>query len=183
MLIGLYGYPEAGKGVVAGYLARRYGFARVNVGDGMKAMLEGLYRMSGLDAVQIERRLFGDLKETPDPLLNGKTPRYALQTIGCEWRDLISPTLFSDRWADRVRTEENAVADGMRYPEELPSFRGLRGALVRVDRPGHRRVGSDHKADRQLMLDPPDAILLNDGNIPQLLDRVDRLLVSLIDVG
>lgn len=180
MLIGLFGYPESGKSEVSKYLRSKYQFERINVGDGMKAMLAGYYRLFGLTEREIERRLYGDLKETPDPMLNGKTPRYALQTIGKEWRDLIDPPLFADRWADRVRHARNAVADGMRYPDELPAFRSLGGVLIQVSRPGHVSPGREHVADARLMLEQDrDAVLLNDGTLEQLPEKIEQLLQSI----
>jgi dephospho-CoA kinase len=76
-LIGFTGKPESGKSTAARFLAKKYGLPHINVGDGMKAMLTGFYRLCGLSESEIVRRLFGDLKEGPDPYLNGKTPRYA----------------------------------------------------------------------------------------------------------
>jgi hypothetical protein len=148
---------------------------RANVGDGMKFMMDGFYRGFGLSDSEIERRLYGDLKELPDPMLNGQSPRYAMQTLGYEWRDLISPTLWADRWADRVRGG-NVVADGMRYPDEMPGFRKLGGTLVKVVRPGAEANDNGHKAESLMLEDEADFNLLNIGTIEDLHGALDRLI-------
>jgi hypothetical protein len=174
MLIGLHGVPGSGKSEFAKYLHQKYDFAHVNIGDAMKAMLRGFYsEICGIDDKEINRRLYGDLKRVPDNLLNGKTPTHAMQTIGYEWRDTISKTLFSDRWADRVRKHKNVVADGMRYPDEMPVFYELDGLMIRMIRPGYEDT-TGHPAENQKL--PADVIIHNDGTIEDLYRKADMIV-------
>lgn len=175
-LIGFCGKPDSGKSTAARYLHEAHGFDWINISAPIKAMLEGFYRWCGLDDGEIERRLVGDLKETPDPLLNGKTPRYALQTLGYEWRDLISSELFSDRWCDRViACGQYTTSDSMRYPNEMPALYRADGILVRIDRPGATDT-TGHPAENQTL--DPDRVIVNDGTIEDLFQKLDDLVTE-----
>ena len=47
-------------------------------------MLRKLLACQGADAEMIRRMIDGDLKEAPTPLLEGRTPRHAMQTLGTD---------------------------------------------------------------------------------------------------
>lgn len=174
MLIGFCGLPGAGKTTAALHLADAHGFEHINVGDTIKAMLIGFYgAITEMTFEEARRHVCGDLKEVPDPLLNGKTPRYAMQTLGYEWRNLISPTLFADRWGDRLDLAENAVADGMRYLDEIHVLKARGGTLVRIARLGVSDI-TGHFAELQEL--PADLEIVNDGSIIDLYDKVDLLI-------
>ena len=65
--------------------------------------------------------LHGDRKEEPNDMLEGKTPRYAMQTLGTEWgRDFISPNI----WVNVVKHDilkyeikDDIVIDDCRFPQ------------------------------------------------------------------
>ena len=173
MLIGFCGIPDCGKSTAARHLHETRGFAWVNISHPIKAMLRGLYEWCGLESAEIERRIDGDLKNIPDPLLNGKTPRYAMQTLGYEWRNLIHTELFADRWGDRVMTFDNVASDSMRYPNEMPALRRAGGILVEIQRPGLVET-TGHPAENQKL--DPDHVIVNDGSIEDLQAKVDELI-------
>jgi putative protein kinase ArgK-like GTPase of G3E family len=75
-IIGLTGLMGSGKSLAAQEL-ERIGFTRTRFAGSLKDMM----RVLGLTEEEIE----GNLKETACALLGGKTPRYAMQTIGTEW--------------------------------------------------------------------------------------------------
>jgi len=173
ILIGFCGLPGAGKSTAAMHLASKHGFVWSNIGDPMKAMMRAFFELQGLDEEEIRRRLWGDLKQEPDPLLDGKTPTFALQTLGKEWRDLFSPTFWVDRWVDRISKLPRVVCDGMRYPDEMPVFRRLGGKLIRIVRPGVvERTG--HPAERQAL--PFDYSIMNDGTVDDLVRAVEGVV-------
>ena len=176
VLIGFTGKPESGKSTAAKHLSEKHGLPWINVGDTIKDMMRGFYESCGLSNEEIGRRLFGDLKEQPDPYLNGKTPRYAMQTLGKEWRDLISPSLFVDRWAEKViNAGGSAVADGMRHSDEQTKFKELGGVLVHMVNPRKSQdIGGGHVAETLQL--KPDVTILNDGDFEDLYDKVDNLV-------
>ena len=76
-LIGLVGAAHCGKTTVAILLSREHRYVRLRFADTIKDML----RVLGLSDEQLD----GNLKEVPTDLLYGKTPRWAMQSLGTEW--------------------------------------------------------------------------------------------------
>ncbi|MEM9043527.1 MAG: deoxynucleotide monophosphate kinase [Pseudomonadota bacterium] len=140
-LFAFTGKAGAGKSTAADALEHGLGFERVKFAGPLKAMLRAFYHECGVDDETIERKIEGDLKETPCELLGGKTPRFAMQTLGTEWgRDQISPTLWVDAWRSRVAEEllfgRPVVCDDCRFPNECEAIEVLGGTIIEIVRPG-----------------------------------------------
>jgi hypothetical protein len=76
------------------HLVNHRGFARVRFAGPLKAMMAAL----GCTNAEID----GDRKEVPCDLLGGKSPRWAMQTLGTEWgRKLIGDDLVDSSLATR----------------------------------------------------------------------------------
>lgn len=141
-LIGIYSpYPGAGKSTLAKFLEVEYGFKIVKMADPLKAMLRAYYESCGLNADEIYERLEGNLKGVPDPYLEGRTPRHAMQTLGTEWgRGQIGDEVWVRAFLTKqfvLREQDNpVVCDDMRFPNEFETIYMAGGLLVRVSRPG-----------------------------------------------
>ena len=132
MLIGLTGKAGSGKSFAATHLMQQRGFTRVKFADPLKDMLRAL----GLCDDEIE----GHLKETPCKLLQGKTPRLAMQTLGTEWgRNMIGQELWSSVFSERVMALQacgyDVVCDDVRFPNEAKLICDLGGTIVRIHAP------------------------------------------------
>jgi hypothetical protein len=170
MIIGLTGYAGSGKSTAAKILVERHGFTLVKFAGPLKQMM----RCLGLGDREIE----GDLKETPHDVLCGKTPRYAMQTIGTEWgRDLIGTELWVNvamEAAWRVRgAGAEVVIDDCRFLNEAKAVQTEGGIIVEVMRPG---VGpqSGHASENQIP--DPDRLIVNSGTIEDMAKQVAMLL-------
>lgn len=135
-LVAFAGPAGSGKSTAAQFLIDRHRYILVKFATPLKSMLRTLYEESGLTSSEIAERLEGALKETPDPILNGKTPRFAMETLGTEWgRETISRSLWVDIWARRVSLifsqGYNVVADDLRFPDELDMVEELGGIAIR----------------------------------------------------
>lgn len=131
-VIVLTGQAGSGKSTIAAQLAAQ-GYTVVKFAGPLKAMLRAL----GLTDAEIE----GDLKEKPCPLLGGRTPRYAMQTLGTEWgRNLIAPDLWVAAWQHAVRgvlaSGGRVVVDDCRFRNELAAAMEMGGVAVRLVRDG-----------------------------------------------
>ena len=132
-IIGITGRKYHGKDTVAAQVAAE-GYKVVRFAGPLKAMLRAFYVEHGIEPRTIDRKIEGDLKEHPCPLLRGKTPRYAMQTLGDEWgRQLISDDLWTSSLAYRVEGIDKVVVPDVRYPNEGDALAKLGAEIWRVD--------------------------------------------------
>jgi hypothetical protein len=151
-LVAFAGRAGSGKSVAAGVLMDA-GYKRVKFADGLKGMLSSLYTTAGLSTDDIHRRLEGDLKETPDPILQWSSPRRAMQLLGNEWgRELIHPEIWVHIWSNAVMTAfsqgYNVVVDDIRYENEANAVRSLHGSVVHIQRENTTVAVSDHPSEQ-----------------------------------
>jgi hypothetical protein len=164
VLIGFTGRIGAGKSTAARALYNR-GFTRVRFAGPLKAMMACM----GLSEQEVD----GSLKEEPCDLLCGKTPRYAMQTIGTEWgRQMIGDDIWIRAFKRSVESYGEhipLVCDDVRFPNEAAAIRDLGGAIVRVVRGGSLgAVG--HVSEHQDFV--VDATLYNTGSVPEFIRDV-----------
>ncbi|WP_269581987.1 deoxynucleotide monophosphate kinase family protein [Roseibium sp. Sym1] len=165
MIVGLSGRMGAGKSTVAGFLVDECGFTRHSMASPLKSML----RCLGLD----DRHLYGDMKTTPCDVLGGRTPRYAMQTLGTEWgRKMIDPDLWMNAWRFTL-PEGDVVCDDIRFPNEVATIRSLGGILIRIDRSALEV--SSHESETHVF--DVDHVLENDGSIEQINEKVYHLVL------
>ncbi len=167
-VVAFTGLAGSGKSTAADYLVAR-GYQRVKFAGPLKAMMRGL----GLTEDHIE----GPLKELPTPLLAGRTPRYAMQTIGTGWgRDLIGPTLWTGLWwatvSDVLDNGGRVVCDDCRFSNEAEVVRGVGGVVVRLE--GRGGISGGHASER--MEFDPDFLVPNAGDRLELESGIDRTL-------
>lgn len=160
-ILGLCGQAQSGKSTIAGVLVAN-GWTRTRFADRLKAMLKTL----GLTDAEID----GELKEQMCDLLGGKTPRWAMQSLGTEWgRELIHRDLWVRAWERTIeRTPKSypIVVDDVRFPNEVAAVKAFGGMVIHVERPG-LPPPMDH-ASEWLQLPGADAIFLNNGTLDDL---------------
>jgi hypothetical protein len=168
-LIGLVGYAGSGKSTAAERMVERLGYARVKFADPLKQALRAILRSAGVDEKTIERMIEGDLKVVPAAELCGRTPRYAMLTLGTEWgRGLMATNfwihLFVTR-VDRLRNQGHSiVVDDARFPNEFEAIRDLGGMLIKVMRPG-LVPDLSHESEQHVESAKPDYVVVN-GRTP-----------------
>lgn len=132
-ILGFCGPARAGKTTAACTIVGRFpGWNRLSFADPLRAMLAAL----GLTPDDMSER-----KEQPMRMLGGRTPRYALQTLGTEWgRKLMCDDLWlraAERRAFLLMGEgQSVVFDDVRFDNEAAMIRGYGGHVVRLARPG-----------------------------------------------
>ncbi|QWK78604.1 deoxynucleotide monophosphate kinase family protein [Ochrobactrum sp. BTU1] len=167
---------------MASYLVDGHGFQLVKFAGPLKAMLRGYYRELGLTEEEIDRRLEGDLKETPDPHLSGRTPRHAMETLGTEWgRDQMAPEFWTNAAEAKIKGSraDLIVVDDCRFPNEAHVVRRLGGSVVQVKSARGRRKVSKHKAEKGLAPALVDHSLDNNEGIGALRKGIDTFLFGL----
>lgn len=176
MILGLTGFKGSGKSAVADALLDR-GFIRLR----MAGILKDMLRVLGLTDAQID----GAEKESPCELLGGKTPRWAMQSLGTEWgRVLIVPDLWTRAMRHRLRAQQigaSVVIDDIRFPNEAALIREFDGAVWRVTRPGC--AGDGHVSESHIATLPVDYELANAGTLEDLRRAVHARLALRPDHG
>lgn len=167
-VVALSGAAGSGKSTVADYLVRN-GFTRVKFAAPLKAMCSAI----GLTDAHIE----GELKEQPCALLQGKTPRYAMQTLGTEWgRALLGDDFWVGLWRqaanDVLESGGSVVVDDCRFPNEAAVVRKMGGDIIRLS--GRGGISGGHSSERLDFV--PDAVIENDGSIDDLYVEVEKVL-------
>lgn len=161
-LIGLAGRKGAGKDTVASVLTGE-GFSNLKFAGGLKAMISTLLAYQGVDEGTIERMIEGDLKEVPSVFLGGKTPRFAMQTLGTEWgRVLIGENLWVDATMNRANTVPCAVITDVRFPNECEAVQRKGGIVIRVQASDQTGPAETHPSEAMIDDLPVDAVFAND---------------------
>jgi hypothetical protein len=168
-IIAFTGPIGAGKSTAARHLVEAHGFARVRFAGPLKAMLAAL----GLTPDEIE----GRRKECPSGLLCGKTPRWAMQTLGTEWgRDLIGPDLWVRAWKAALPAGDVTV-DDCRFPNENVAIDAEGGIVVRIER-RVAAVAAAHVSESNQRLLPASYTIINDGTVHDLHRRLDAMIAQ-----
>lgn len=133
-ILAVLGSAKSGKSTTAQYLVDHHGYTRVRFAQTLKDML----RAMGLSGEQIDGPQA--IRETPSDLLCGKTPRYAMQTLGTEWRDMIDKRLWAriarKRVSDLIASGvTKIVIDDMRFPHEAELFDEIGTTIIAIRRP------------------------------------------------
>jgi hypothetical protein len=175
MIIGITGAKGSGKDTMAEAL----GFTNLKFAGPLKEMLRTLYRCAGVDEETIERKIEGDLKEVPCDILCGKTPRFAMQTLGTEWRDMIDRRLWTNLWQTAVgNTVGPIVCTDVRFHHEVEALRDMGGHLVRVERPQNDH-GDTHQSETEMLSIQVDTTFNNIGSVRQLQDKTRQYVKEL----
>lgn len=172
LLIGLTGYKQSGKGVVADHLVRQYGFRRFEWAMRLKLALQAM----GVH----DDFLFGHRKHEIVPGF-GHTARYLMQTLGTEWgRDLVKKNLWVDLSCQfdidpALQEGRFVVMEGTRFPNEVQAIVDRGGWIIQINRPGC--VPDGHRSE---ILPECDIQIENNGTVEELLRRVDAAMAVLL---
>lgn len=193
-MIALTGASASGKSTLAGELVKSYGFTKVRFAQPVKDMLMAL----GLSALDVDGPQ--DHRRAPHPLLGGKSPRYALQTLGTAWRDMIDRQLWARITVQRIQDEVARgrswiVIDDLRFHHELELLIPFNPVVISVRRseveptphqlwlaemrPSVQRVARimgmeiPHVSETEWLSLPYDYSIRNDGDVDELKYRLD----------
>ncbi len=165
------------------------GFVEVKFADPLKNMLRAMYRTCGVDDATIERKIEGDLKEEPCEWLCGSTPRWAMVTLGTEWREMIHVEMWSRMFEKRVNSGDfgnKIVCSDYRFPgHEEEALKRLGARTYRIERPSLVDDAlSDHTSESGVDSLPVDDVITNDTTIDNLQQEVGHIMEGhRIDAG
>lgn len=178
MLVGITGKKGAGKDTLASVLTER-NFYNAKMAEPLKNMLRSIYRETGMDHDMIERKIEGDLKEIPCKILCGRTPRYAMQKLGDEWRRMIGNDLWTNLWRNKVirflKEGVPVVCTDIRYLAEAEVVEELGGVMIRVERPG-LESDDNHVSETEMDQIQVDYSIGNMGSVYDLKKKMETLM-------
>jgi len=135
----------------------------VSFSEPLKRMIVALLRSGGLTEQEAWKYVLNQtMKTSPLAILQGKTPRLAMQLIGTEWgRDRIGMNLWTDIAIARANASKSHVViiDDVRFPSELEAIKSQGGLTIGLERPG---VAFNHSHASEQKLDVP--IIINDSD-------------------
>ena len=174
-IIGIAGRKFSGKDTVA-KLFGDLGYENVKMAGALKGMLRFYLGYIGANQEVIERMIEGDLKEEPSAVLGGKTPRWAMQSLGTEWgRDLIYQNIWVDSFVLRAELFDKVVCSDVRFPNEVDVIRNLGGKVYRIERDTGPNEFSNHPSEAMIDGLDVDGIIDNNGTLDDLANIVRRL--------
>ena len=165
MIIALSGRMMSGKDEAAKRLVSKHRFKRLAYADQLKRIaltLMGVDYDEPCDKNELIKRW-------------GKTKRQIWQDLGVAIRNV-----HPDIWAEYVHHDlelyDNVVITDLRFLNEARLAKRHGAKLVRINRPG-LKSSSQHSSETDLdKYDKWDAIIVNDGCVSDLHDKVDRLI-------
>jgi hypothetical protein len=170
-IIGLTGAAGAGKDLAASMVP---GACRVAFAD---PIYQGLSTMLGVLEAELRDR---SAKERPIVGL-GASPRQLLQTLGTEWgrqmvRDDIWLRVAFWRWEQLAAGGVSLiVVPDVRFENEARLIHGQGGEVWLIHRPELEPVAT-HVSEAGIPLGQIDKLIVNDGTVDQLRERVEATL-------
>jgi hypothetical protein len=171
----------SGKTAFANYLVHECGFQRLPLASTLKSMVHTFLLESGVpDFDALEMISDPDLKETPLQVLNGKTPRYAMQTVGTEWgRNLFGDDLWVKSTLSKAQAlmaqGQSVVIDDMRFTNEADAIRSAGGEIIRIIRAGAPKPSATHASEGELNSYHVDHQVSNDSTLECLRQNALRI--------
>ena len=161
-LIGICGQMGSGKTTLSNILVNDYDFSELSFAEPLKAALLAMgVPLRFLHGTQAQ-------KETPLPMLGGRSARYAMQTLGTEWgRETIHPDLWVLLAEHRLQKEPDVqwVVPDVRFPNEVDMIHRNGGTVVRIVR-GPEKAPAHKSEDVSLL--KSDYVIVNNGDMSAL---------------
>jgi hypothetical protein len=175
MRIGICGYAESGKDVVADYLVEHRGFVKVNMSDALDRYLRIL---NPLVPHGDEMFRYDDLRQAMDLTTAKRNPevRQLLQRLGTDVGRAIDPQMWVKEMEKEASKHDRVVTTGIRFIEETYPLNWL----IHVERPGVGPVNGHPSDSIDEIIKLADIRLINDGTIDDLHAEIAASLLGVL---
>jgi hypothetical protein len=181
-IVGICGKRRSGKDVVADHLCQHYGYTKYKIADKLKSMCKLLF---GFTDEELEIT-----KDEPCERWGDVTPRRVMQFMGTEvmqhqLQDLF-PKVGRKFWIRSVINDfahEHITISDLRFLHELEELKRLeqdtadvKVIVLKIQRnsTGTTSDADLHESETECSKIQPDVVIVNDGNLDDLLAKVDR---------
>lgn len=170
-VIGITGRKRHGKDSIGNYLERQFDYTPFAFAGALKDAAQVIFGLT-------QAQLYGttEEKEAIDPRW-GKSSREILQLLGTEVGRAIHPEVWVRSAfvrAEMFRHGRIVITD-VRFPNEADAVRARGGMVIKVIRPG-MDSSDTHASEAGVDAIVPDAVVMNDGTLEQLYERVDLVI-------
>lgn len=174
-ILAIAGRAQSGKSTLAELLTLNHNYEPIDFAGPLKSMIADLLIIQGMPSGDAWAHLYGLKKELPCLELSGRSARYAMQTLGTEWRDLMDKNLWVDIWRRQVENLSKVVVEDMRFPHELERVRSLGGKVVSIVRGEDTTFGQLHESERHFasLMAQSDLVIVNDMTPEDMLRQVE----------
>lgn len=199
-IIGVMGRKHSGKDAVAQAIIEvdKYKWERVAFADPMKEMAVAMDVVIEVLGRREQQLFCGDFEHDHTPTYfrlaafvkhhgwekakQCDDVRRFLQRLGTEGG---RKCIYEDVWVDRtfqfdvipfVNAGVSVVIPDTRFSNEIEAVQNAGGELWRVERPGLADDGDKHVSEHEWRSVTPDRLILNDGTLADLNDRVREIL-------
>jgi hypothetical protein len=176
LLFGLTGKARSGKdttGIIIQLLLAHTQL--VSWADPIRRALRAMY--PGLN----DAHIYGDLKETPLPVL-GKSPRQMMQTLGTDWgRNIIHKDIWlmigMNNIAAAMDEGHNVVVTDVRFENEAEAIRNMGGHILHIRRDNQQTIQeSTHASEAGIAVLESDWVVHNTGTVEDLQTRLSGII-------
>lgn len=166
-IIAICGPSSSGKSTLAKLIQKNDGGVVTSFSHPIKVIIFDLICFQGCNPDIATRMIFGDLKEITTEYLCGRTPRYAMQTLGTEWgRNLLHADIWVNVWKRNlgfIVDRHDVIVDDLRFLSEERAIRTFENnVIVRIARKGDKTAG-DHSSEKEYTRICTDVMITNDS--------------------
>lgn len=167
MIVGITGKARAGKSTIAAHLLSQ-GFQEISFAAPI--------RMFACHMLNCTLQDLEKIKETPQKLFGGHTPRHFMQQLGTEFGRSINPTIWVDYCLNNLSYDLDYVISDVRFKNEAEAITKEGGVIIHVVRDGVHTQSAGHASEQGIPQEYITNTIHNNGDIEELKRKVDALL-------
>lgn len=167
-IVGLTGHARCGKDTMANMLVDKYAFVKLSFASPIRDFVA---HCCGLSLKEMEV-----VKEKPHPNLLGKSPRYAMQTLGTEWgRMIIGNNFWVNLCLEKAKELSdsglNVVVPDVRFDNEARAIKDSGGMIIKILRPSKEKIElASHESEKGVSKWFIDDIVWNESKPEDMLN-------------
>jgi len=167
IIIGVTGPARSGKNEVAKYLQKYHAFHEDSFAAPIRQACINTLGLKGLEELDV-------VKQIPQPLFGGKTPREFMQLMGTEFgRNMIYEPIWVDSCLARCGGFERVVISDVRFNNEAEAIIEKNGIIIKVDRPSVRIEQSSHQSESGIRPEYITFEIINDATLDNLYSQIE----------
>lgn len=180
MIIGLSGYARSGKDTVAGMLMGLHGYEQAAFADKIRELLYEMDPLVMHNYMDFRLQDIVDSKTWEIAKTEFPEVRRLLQDLGVGARKLLGDDIWIYQVLKDLHPSDKVVISDVRFKNEAECISARGGEVWRINRLGVE-AANEHVSEHQLDDWKFDAVIENDGDMPELMEKIKVLLGQYYD--